>query len=73
MNPLSQSSFWVYKFFTLHYVVGCLHANTYFDIYYVDSESCIMHSRTAVPDRDMLVALNMQIAIDTLFQHYQPH
>lgn len=73
MNPLSHSSFWVYNFFTLRYVVGWLHANMYFDIYYVDSESCIMHSRTAVPDGDLLVALNRQIATDTLFQYYQPY
>lgn len=42
-----------------------------FDTYYVDVEYCIIHSGTAVLGRDLLVALNMQIAIDALFQYYQ--
>lgn len=41
-----------------------------FDTYYLDAESCIMHSCTAVLGRGLLVVLNMQIAIDALFQYY---
>jgi len=71
LNLLSHSSFEVYNFFNQSYVVGCLHASMSFDTYYVDAESCIMHSCTAVRGRDLLVALNMQLATDALFQYYQ--
>lgn len=38
-NLLSHASFGVYRFFNLYYMVGCLHENMSFDMYYVDAEA----------------------------------